>query len=240
MSRLLRVLLTGSTLAVAVMVSMAGPADAACHHFSVSATPNPVAEGKVLTVTVSRDAGVAPSNIDLSSIDETAKAGRDYAALNRTVSFTNEVQQSFPVAVTSHATSEPARTFRLHLSNPGGCAVNPNFVVDPDVRVTIQANGVSATTATTGPKSVATTIAGVRATTSPTTSVSTTASTKGPASSSEPSTTDSSTSSTSDLGQAQSASKHGDGGSAAVVGLAVLAAIVLVGGGFLLYRRRMS
>src|SRR5438270_8466905 len=38
------------------------PAQAACHHFSVAASPNPVTEGETATVPVSRDAALAPSN----------------------------------------------------------------------------------------------------------------------------------------------------------------------------------
>lgn len=151
-------LVVGGAVAVVLMVSGAQPAAAACHHFMVSASPNPVAEGETLTVTVSRDANLAPSHVDVSTIDETATAGMDYPALSRTVSFTTDIQQSFPLSIPSHpATSEPARTFRLHLGNPGGCAVNPNFVVDPDVQVTIEANGVVPTTAATTPTTSAAT-----------------------------------------------------------------------------------
>jgi hypothetical protein len=227
-------------MALGLVLSEAGPAAAACHHFTVSASPNPVAEGSALTVTVSRDANLAPSHVDLSTIDETAKAGQDYQPLGRTVSFTNDTKQSFPVSIISHATSEPVRTFRLHLSNPGGCAINPNFVLDPDVRVTIQANGVPATSAATAPKPSATT-AGTRATSPRATSAAaTTAPTTTSTSSPEPTTTGSSTSSTSLAGQAQRATKHGGGSGGVAVALAALAALALAGGGFLLYRRRMG
>jgi hypothetical protein len=240
MRRVLRVLLIGCCVSLGVMVSYAVPANAACHHFSVSASPNPVAEGKTVTVTVSRDANVAPSNVDLSTIDETAKAGQDYAPVSRTVSFTNDVQQSFPIAVVSHSTSEPARTFRLHLSKPGGCAVNPNFVVDPDVRVTISANGVSPTSSANALGTAPSTTAGARATTTTSRSAATTT-VSSTASSSEPSATAAPTSSTGVPGQAQLATKHGGGGgSGTIIGLVVLGALVLAGGGFLLYRRRVS
>jgi hypothetical protein len=226
-------------VALGLVLSDAAPAVAACHHFTVSASPNPVAEGSALTVTVSRDANVAPSHVDVSTIDETAKAGQDFQPLSRTVSFTNDIKQSFPVSIISHATSEPARTFRLHLSNPGGCAVNPNFVLDPDVRVTIGANGVPAPSAATAPKATPAATAGTRATSPPATSAAaTTAPTTTSTSSSEPTTTGSSTSSTSLAGQAPRATKHGGGSVGIVVVLAALAALALAGGGFLLYRRR--
>jgi hypothetical protein len=125
-------------LAVAGLSTSATVALAACHHFSVSATPNRPSEGQTVTVTVSRDGAVGPSNIDISTVDETAKAGQDYTALHQTVSFTNETSQAFSVRILDdRLTGEPVQTFRLHLSNPGGCAVNPRFVVDPDVVVTL-------------------------------------------------------------------------------------------------------
>src|SRR5690242_2561081 len=101
----MRMVIVGCSMALGLMLSCASPADAACHHFTVTASPNPVAEGKILTVTVSRDANVAPSHVDVSSIDETAKAGQDYQTLSRTVSFTNDIQQSFPMSITTHASS---------------------------------------------------------------------------------------------------------------------------------------
>jgi hypothetical protein len=159
MKRLLP-LAVGLSAAGWVVVWGASPAFAACHHFSVTASPNPVTEGRTLAVTVSRDANLAPSHVDVSTVDETAKAAQDYTQLNRTVSFTSDIQQSFPVPIVSHSTSTPNRTFRLHLSNPGGCAVNPNFVVDPDVRVTIAANGVKPSTGGTNTTGVTTGTAG--------------------------------------------------------------------------------
>jgi hypothetical protein len=225
------------------IVWAAAPAAASCHHFTVSASPNPVAEGRTLTVTVSRDANLAPSHVNVSTVDETAKAGQDYTPLNRTVSFTNDVRQSFPVSVLSHATSEPARTFRLHLSNPGGCAINPNFVLDPDVRVTIEGHGATLTSAATVPSTtpasaVSASTAGSRATTS---SAVTTAETTLPAPTLAPAATEAPTSTAPLTGQAQTAANHGGGGSGGtLVAIAVVAALAVGGGGFLLYRRRAS
>lgn len=238
MNRVVRMVIVAGTMTVGLVLSFATPADAACHHFTVSASPNPVGEGKVLTVTVSRDANVAPSHVDVSSIDESAKAGQDYQALSRTVSFTNDIQQSFPISITSHTSSEPARTFRLHLSNPGGCAVNPNFVLDPDVRVTIAANGVPATTAAPGvPRTTATTATGAR-TTVPTSSAATVSTALGTSSSSSQQVTTPTPSSTSATRQALPATKRGGGGSGgAVIASVVVAGLVLAGGGYLLYRR---
>jgi hypothetical protein len=238
MRRLRRALVIGSIIGVPLFVWAAPPAAAACHHFMVSASPNPVAEGGRLTVTVSRDAAVAPSHIDLSTVDETAKAGPDYAPLNRTVSFTNDVQQSFPVSIVSHPASEPARTFRLHLSNPGGCAVNPNFVVDPDIRVTIAGHGATATSVVSSTTVASTSQApttGTRATTRTTTAAATTT-----VQTTSPPTTPVATVSTTTtaLTGQQAAGRHGGGGtSGGFIALAVVAVFALGGGGFLVYRR---
>lgn len=116
------------------------PAGAACHHFTVTARPATVTEGGKVTVTVSRDASFAPSNVDVSTVDGTARAGRDYTAFKRTVSFGSETEQTFSLSTTNDTVDEPNETFRLHLSNPGGCPVNTDFELDPDARVTIRDN----------------------------------------------------------------------------------------------------
>lgn len=123
-----------------VVVLPAGEASAACHAFSVTVNPDTVTEGGEVTVTVSRDGDVAPSNVDVSTIDETARAGQDYTAMSRTVNFASGTSQSFPLATTDNGASEPNETFRVHLSNPGGCSVNTNFQLGPDVQVTIRDN----------------------------------------------------------------------------------------------------
>jgi len=141
-----RALGLGGLLAGVIVVN-SGPALAACHHFSVSAAPSSVAEGGKVLVTVSRDGNLAASSIHLSTVDETAKAGTDYVAINQTVAFAanGAVQRQFTLSTIDDHVVEPSQTFRLHLSNPSGCIVNPNFVVDPDVRVTIKDNDVTST-----------------------------------------------------------------------------------------------
>ena len=166
-------LLVVAGLAVAV-VWRAPSASAACHHFSVAASPNPVNEGQTVTVTVSRDGTVGPSNVDVSTVDDTAKAGDDYTALKKTVSFTTDQSQAFPVPIATHTTPQPERAFKLHLSNPGGCSVNTNYVLDPDVRVTIQANGVAESSSTTAATAAPTTTATSTSTSAPATSAATT------------------------------------------------------------------
>ncbi|MGH2758142.1 MAG: hypothetical protein ACRDKJ_01105, partial [Actinomycetota bacterium] len=60
---------------------LGGPAQAACHAFTVSASPTSPAEGGRVTVTVSRDGAVNPSSVRVSTIDETARAPSDYTRL---------------------------------------------------------------------------------------------------------------------------------------------------------------
>lgn len=134
---------------------------AACHAFTVSASPGTVAEGGTVTVTVKRDANLSPSQVDVSTIDETATGGQDYTPVNQTVAFTNDTQKTLTIPITDDAATEGAETFRVHLSNPGGCAVNPNFSLGPDATVTISANdAAAATTTATSPPASPTTAAG--------------------------------------------------------------------------------
>lgn len=141
------VVAAGGLVVAALFVITSPPAFAACHAFTVKAAPARAAEGTSVTVTVSRDGAVNPSNVDVSSVDETATAGEDFTAVHRTISFTTDTEQSFAVPITDDAVSEGDETFRLHLSNPGGCTINQNFVLGPDATVTIAANDTSATTA---------------------------------------------------------------------------------------------
>lgn len=246
-----------SKLVVATMVVVGAvaawqqPAFAACHAFTVSVNPASVAEGGTVTVTVERDAGVNPSSIVVSSVDETARAGSDYPAVQRTISFTNETQQTFTVAVTNDAAPEAAESFRLRLSNPGGCPINTNFVIGPDARVTVPAN--DAPPPTTSPPSTAPPTTPVAPTTTRQATTTTTAAsdttTTGPSSTTSNtvvgSTTtaeDGTTTSTTDDDEvALAASEDDDGGGSSGAAFAAIAAVlVLAGAGFLLRRRRSA
>ena len=131
---------------------------AACHHFTVKASPTTVPEGGKVTITVSRDGNLAPSNVDVSTVDETAKGGQDYQPFHKTFSFTNETLQPDTVQTLNDQQPGSDKTFRLHLSNPGGCAVNPNYVLDPDARVTVQeTTAAAATSAASAPSPTAAT-----------------------------------------------------------------------------------
>ncbi|MGH2748724.1 MAG: Calx-beta domain-containing protein [Actinomycetota bacterium] len=133
----LRKLMPTALLGFAMMLP-AGPALAACHSFTVEVDPGGVGEGRRVTVIVRRDAAVAPSQIDVSTMDGTASAGEDYRRLDRTVSFTGETEQRFRVRTIDDDADEPRERFSVRLSNPSGCAPNPNFAVGPDARVTIR------------------------------------------------------------------------------------------------------
>lgn len=234
-------------VAVAVggaVVMVAPAAQAACHAFTVSAEPAQVAEGGKVTVTVTRDAGVNPSQVDVSSVDVTAKGGEDYPAQKRTVSYTAETQQSFEIPVTDDAVSEGAETFRLHLSNPGGCAVNSNFSVGPDATVTILASDASGTTTTptAAPTAPPTTRPpGSTTTADDTTTVPTSASPSAPAGETED-TSSTTTTLADEAGQAlpSSESDDEDDGGGGLVAAAALAVAALGGAGYVLYRRRQS
>lgn len=117
-----------------------GRANAACHHFTVTAAPTSAEEGGKVTVVVKRDAAFRPSHVHVSTVDETARSPADYSKLDRDVNFQSDTSQQFSVTIVDDTTPEGAETFKLHLSKPGGCEVNPNFVLDPDVTVTIKAN----------------------------------------------------------------------------------------------------
>jgi hypothetical protein len=224
-------------IASAIMVARAPTALAACHHFTVAASPNPVAEGQTLTVAVSRDGAVNASHVDVSTVDETAKAGQDYVALHKTMSFTNETTQSFSVSILDDKlTAEPSQTFKLHLSNPGGCAINPNYVLDPDVRVTIAENDSPASSTSSAPTASSTPRAVTTQRSSTPTSTASPTSTSSPGPTLVPSET---TTSTSVVTTTTGSKKEGGGGSGGVI-LAVVAAVAVavVGGGYVLYRRR--
>ena len=243
MGRICRVAVAAVVVA-GTMIGWQQPALAACHAFTIAVSPASVAEGGTVTVTVERDAGVNPSSVDVSSINETAQAGSDYPAVQRTVSFTTETRQTFTVAVTDDATAEPAETFRLHLSNPGGCPVRPDFELGADARVTIPANDTAPPT-TPPPTAPPTTPAGPGTTAASPTSTATTDATTSTA---EPSSTTSSSSSTTEPDasdttfsdeRALSADEDDDDGSGTLGAIAAAAAVLCLGAaGYLLYRRR--
>lgn len=139
--------LLAALLGLCGWLGWAEPAAASCHSFTVSASPATVREGGQITVKVERDSGVNPSQVDVSSIDETATGGNDFEKVDRTMSFTAETSQSFIVAIPQDTVAEAAEAFRLHLSDPAGCAVNPGFSLGPDFRVTIEDDDGPTTTA---------------------------------------------------------------------------------------------
>lgn len=137
------------SLAWVVAVGLAllpGSARAGCHSFTVTVSPDKVPEGGTVTVTVERDGAFAVSQIDVSTVDDTATAPEDYEALEETVSFTTGTDQQFSIPIADDGAAEGPETFRVRLSNPGGCEINPNFRVGPDAVVTIEVSEAGATT----------------------------------------------------------------------------------------------
>jgi hypothetical protein len=106
-----------------------------------------VAEGAKVTVTVSRDAAVNPSDVHVSTVDESARAPADFTKLDEQVELTSETSKTLSITITNDAAAEGAESFRVHLSDPGGCAVNPNYRVGPDAKVTIKASDQAVSTA---------------------------------------------------------------------------------------------
>ncbi len=135
MSRVLRIALV---LSMAIVAGTASPAAAACHAFTVSVDPAEVTEGGEVTVTVERDAAVAESSIDVSTVDGTATGGTDYEPLDETADFPDGgTSQTFTVPTMDREGSQGDRDFQVELSNPQGCAPNTNYVVGDPATVTI-------------------------------------------------------------------------------------------------------
>jgi hypothetical protein len=232
----------GLLLIVGAVVLPAGPAWAGCHAWTVSVSPDTVTEGGTVTVKVTRDGAVNPSQVDISTVDESAHAPDDYTAASQTLKYTIETAQTFTVATVDDGTAGGPKTFRLHLSNPGGCAVNPNYVLGPDARVTINDNGAAVTSPATSPASTSadSTETGVTtstAETQPSTASSTAASTTtaSAASSAAPSTSRSTT------GQAAAKTSGGGGSSSGpIVAIVIAILVVASGAGYALLRRRSA
>ena len=68
--------------------------------------------------------GTRPVSVDYATTNGTAKAGQDYTTTAGTIVFApGEVLKSFTVPILNDALAEPAKTFRVTLSNPTGGAV---------------------------------------------------------------------------------------------------------------------
>lgn len=115
-------------LAGLLVAGTSDPSSAACHAFTVEVSPTTAPEGSTVTVTVRRDGAFSPSGVDVSTADGSAKVGQDYTEFKRRVEFTNETQQTFNAAISikDDTTYDPDETFKLVLSNAGGCAIPPN------------------------------------------------------------------------------------------------------------------
>jgi hypothetical protein len=163
-------LLAGAAVTAAAAVFLpAGRADAACHAFTIAASPANPAEGASVQVTVTRDAAVRPSHVRVTSINGTATGGADFPPVDRVVDMQTETSSTFAVPITDDGAPEGAETFKLHLSDPGGCEINPNFELGPDAVVTIQpsdAPTATTTAATTAAPRASTTRASDTTTTS--------------------------------------------------------------------------
>lgn len=112
--------------------------------FSVSASPESVAEGGTVAVTVRRGGPSNPSSIDVETTDESANAPNDYDPITKqTVHFTSASSKEFSIAVKEDAVAEPQESFRIELSNPQ-CGDLTVFSVGPDAVVRIQRSDAAA------------------------------------------------------------------------------------------------
>jgi hypothetical protein len=218
------------TLVCGLMLILPARANAGCHSWTVKTSPSSVAEGAKVTVTVSRDAAVNPSDVHVSTVDESAKAPADYTKLDEQVELTSETSKTLSITITNDTAAEGSETFRVHLSDPGGCAVNPNYKVGPDAKVTIQASDQAAPT--TRPA----------AATQPAGRVEPTVTTLAAASPSPTATTEATPAPSATFTPLAGPGENGGGGfpTGAVVGI-VLGALAIAGGaGLLWYRRRTA
>lgn len=134
-------LATTVVVTLGLMLWLAPAAWAACHRFSLEVSPTSASEGDTVTVTVGRDASVADSSVQVSASDGSAQSGSDFGALDEGINFTGDsVEESVTFEILDDGEAEPSETFTVGLSEPGGCAVNPNFSLADDVTVTIAAS----------------------------------------------------------------------------------------------------
>jgi hypothetical protein len=92
-----------------------------------------------VTVTVSRDGTASPSDVHVSTVDGSASSPGDYSKLDTQVEFTSETSKTFSITIANDALPEPAETFRVHLSDPGGCT-GSGYSLGHDAVVTIRAS----------------------------------------------------------------------------------------------------
>jgi hypothetical protein len=126
-------------LLCAAAVAIGPRADAACHSFTVKAAPSSVPEGAVVTVTVSRDGAASPSDVHVSTVNGSAQSPADYSKLDTQVEFTSETSKTFQISITNDSIPEGAESFRVHLSDPGGCT-GSGYELSNDAVVTIRAS----------------------------------------------------------------------------------------------------
>jgi len=147
------------------------PSFAACHAFTVTVSPSSVTEGGKVTATVERDGDLAASNITVSTVAETAKSPGDYEAISEKIEFSGsgsgDLSRTIQISTEDDHVHETNETFRVHLSDPGGCSINPNYDVGPDARVTIKDNDAAPTPTPTKTRSASATAAPKPTATSP-------------------------------------------------------------------------
>jgi hypothetical protein len=211
-------------VALTLVLGMPG-ASAACHRFSTEVSPANVQEGGTVTVVVSRDNALADSHVRVTTVNGSATGGSDFAPLDQHANFTgSQTEISLQIQITDDPQSEGPETFNVHLSEPGGCSVNPNFSLGPDRTVTIAASD-AAPAATARPAAAATTRPATA--TTPTTAPATTTS--------EPATT------TSSAPAEETTEAEDEGGlSAGAIAAIVVLVLIIAGAVVAISRRRRA
>lgn len=134
-------LVTAFVFVVGVILASARGVLATCHSFKVTVSPETVAEGSSVTVTIERNAGLSPSSVQVISVEENATSGADYEKVDRRIDFTTETREAFAVATKDDSVPEATESFLLRASNASGCPIKPeDFRYGNAVRVTIQDN----------------------------------------------------------------------------------------------------
>lgn len=128
-------------LAAVLLIATAPAASAACHRFDLELSQTTADEGDSITVTVRRDGALADSGVRVTASGGLARSGADYSPLDQQVNFTGDsTERTFQITIASDSASEAAETFNVSLSQPSGCAVNPNFQLASPVTVRINAS----------------------------------------------------------------------------------------------------
>lgn len=125
--------------------------------FSLEVTPTTAEEGGSVHITVRVDAGASSGDVYIETVDETAKTGKDYTGIPRQRAVpSGSNSRQFTVPITNDPATEPAETFKVSLDDPGcpytaGTGDTGTYVLPAPVTVTIAANEAASAPPQTSP-----------------------------------------------------------------------------------------